>query len=312
MFAVIDLGSNSFHLLIARHTDLGFTVIDRCSEKIQLADGLSRHGKLTPAAMQRGLDCLRRFNKTLARHPIRYLRVVATQALREASNAAAFVQAVEKLGLRIEIISGEQEAALIYRGVCDPLPDSEHKRLIIDIGGASTEIAIGDSNTIHLAKSLPMGCVSWRDRFFSEGDEYGLRCQEAAQAARAVLAPHIQALKALGWSEVYASSGSAKMLSRIGLANTWTKGEITRACVDRIQDAICHIRHHEDIALSGLKPERRDLLAPGSSIMSAIMESLSIDHVHYSRTALREGILGDMSGHRVDYQLPGDHIAMRA
>jgi exopolyphosphatase/guanosine-5'-triphosphate,3'-diphosphate pyrophosphatase len=309
MYAVIDLGSNSFHLLIAKFTGQGFSVVDRCSEKIQLADGLSREGTLNEAAIDRGLACLRLFKRILARHPIIDTKVVATQALREARNTEQFLRPAKTLGFDIEIISGTREAELVFRGVCDPLPDCGGNCLVIDIGGASTEIAVGNGEML-FAQSLPMGCVSWRDRFFSDGYEYGLRCQQAREAALKVLEPHLSTLANLDWVEVYASSGSAKMLSRIALANGWTDGEITRPCVQQIQDSICHLKDHRDIALKGLKPERQDLLAPGSSIMAALMESLSIDTIQYSSTALREGILGEISGHRVHYRAPDDQVRL--
>jgi exopolyphosphatase/guanosine-5'-triphosphate,3'-diphosphate pyrophosphatase len=310
MYAVIDLGSNSFHLLIAQFNGQGFTLVDRCSEKIQLADGLSRDGTLNRAAIDRGLDCLRQFKRILACHPIIDTKVVATQALRQARNAEDFLRPARALGFAIDIISGAREAELIFRGICDPLPDCSGNRLVIDIGGASTEIAIGNDEQIVFAHSLSMGCVSWRDNFFSNGTEYRDGCTKAKQAARDVLASQVATMTALDWGETYASSGSAKMLSKIALANRWTDGEITRACVDRIEESVCHVRHFSEISLKGLKKERQDLLAPGASIMSAIMECLCIDTVQYSPTALREGILSEMSGQRVAYQLPSEDVRL--
>lgn len=303
MYAVIDLGSNSFHLLIAEHSEGHFSVVDRCSEKIQLADGLTRSGRLTQAAMQRGLDCLCSFKEILARHPIRHLHVVATQALRQATNAGDFIDQARGLGFGVEIISGVREARLIFRGVCDPLPDCEGNRLVIDIGGASTEIAVGNSSSILFAESLSMGCISWRDHFFAGGIEYGQRAIDAKQAARSILKPCVETLTNIGWTESYASSGSAKMLSKIARVNQWTRGDITRESIARIEDALKQVKHPTEITLQGLKPARQDLLAPGSSIMATIMEMLDIDTVSYSSSALREGILADVSKHRVDYRL---------
>lgn len=303
MYAVIDLGSNSFHLLIAEHSAGHFSVVDRCSEKIQLADGLTRSGRLTQAAIERGLDCLRLFKEILAQHPIRHTHVVATQALRQATNAGDFIEQAKALGFGVEIISGVREAKLIFRGVCDPLPDCEGNRLVIDIGGASTEIAVGNNSGILFAESLSMGCVSWRDHFFAEGLEYGQRAIEAKQAARLILEPHVEALINTGWTESYASSGSAKMLSKIARVNQWTHGEITRKSIGKIEDALRQVKQPSEITLRGLKPARQDLLAPGSSIMATIMEMLDIDAVLYSSSALREGILADVSKHRVDYRL---------
>lgn len=310
MYAVIDLGSNSFHLLIAQANGRGFTLVDRCSEKIQLADGLSRDGTLNPPAINRGLNCLRLFKRILSRHPIIETRVVATQALRQARNAEEFLRPARALGFNIDIISGVREAELIFRGICDPLPNCSGNRLVIDIGGASTEMAIGCGEDIVFAKSLPMGCVSWRDNFFSDGSEYRDGCMKAKQAARDILAPQIALIKALDWRESYASSGSAKMLSKISRANHWTDGEITRSCVQHIEHAVCHVRHFSEISLKGLKKERQDLLAPGASIMSAIMETLCIDTVQYSPTALREGILSEISGQRVAYQVPSEDVRL--
>lgn len=302
MYAIIDLGSNSFHLLIAEQNADHFSVVDRCSEKIQLADGLSRNGRLTQAAIERGVDCLRLFKEILGHHPIRHLHVVATQALRQASNAGDFIEKAQLLGFAIEIISGIREAELIFRGVCDPLPDCGGNRLVIDIGGASTEIAVGNARGILFAQSLAMGCVSWRDHYFAEGIEYGRRGIEAKKAAMSILEPYIQILSDIGWCETYASSGSAKMLSTIGIVNRWTEGEITKDSVARIEAAISQLKHHSDITLQGLKPARQDLLAPGTSIMASIMESLDIDTVIYSSSALREGILADVSRQRVNYR----------
>lgn len=303
MYAVIDLGSNSFHLLIAEYTGCHFSVVDRCSKKIQLADGLTRNGQLTQAAIERGLDCLRLFKEILSQHAIQHLQVIATQALRQATNAQHFIQQARDLGFTIEVISGRREAELVYRGICDPLPARDGNRLVIDIGGASTEIAVGNGQDILFAQSLPMGCVSWRDRFFAEGIEYGRRGIDAKNAAYATLKPLIETLSRLDWSEAYASSGSAKMLSTIALANGWTQGEINKRCIDDIEEAISRVKHHSAINLKGLKLARQDLLAPGVSIMGTIMEHLTIDTVIYSKSALREGILSEISTHRVGYRL---------
>jgi exopolyphosphatase / guanosine-5'-triphosphate,3'-diphosphate pyrophosphatase len=303
MYAVIDLGSNSFHLLVAEYTGCHFSVIDRCSNKIQLADGLSHSGKLTQAAIERGLDCLRLFKQTLSQHPVRHLHVVATQALRQATNARAFIEPAQALGFNIEIISGTREAELVFRGVCDPLPDCDGNRLVIDIGGASTEIAVGRGRHIVFAQSLPMGCVSWRDRFFAGNIGYSRQSVEAKNAARAILQPLTDTLVELGWCEVYASSGSAKMMSAIAVANQWTRGKITHACINHIEAAFKQVKQCSDIVLPGLDIERRDLLAPGISIMNTIMASLGIDAVTYSSTALREGLLGEVSKRRLDHHL---------
>ncbi|MEX1032209.1 MAG: Ppx/GppA family phosphatase [Cellvibrionaceae bacterium] len=304
MYAVIDLGSNSFHLLIADYSGCGFSVVDRCSKKIQLADGLGLRGLLSQAAIERGISCLQFFKKILSQHPIKQLRVVATQALRQAVNAGDFIDQAAKVGFEIEIISGKKEAELIFRGICDPLPPCQSNRLVIDIGGASTEIAVGNDHDILFAESLHMGCISWRDRFFPDGIEYGRQCAEARQAAYSVLKPLLATLSAFQWNEVYASSGSAKMLATIARLNQWSEGDIRGSSIASIEEAISQVKRHDEISLKGLKQERQDLLAPGMCIMATIIECLNIDRIAYSSTALREGILGEISERRVGYQVP--------
>lgn len=301
MFAVIDLGSNSFHLLIADHNGERFTVVDRFSEKIQLADGLSRKGKLTKSAIKRGIECLRNFREIIAKHPIKRIQVVGTQALRQASNAEVFLERARALGFAIDVISGPREAELIFRGICNPLPDSDARRLVIDIGGGSTEIALGSNGKIEFATSIPVGCVNWRDRFFAKRIEYDKRGLVAKEAAYSELKQVRNKLLRNRWQETYASSGSAKMLSNISRTNGWSNGEITSASISKIESAIGKIKQSSDINLQGLSAQRQDLLAPGVAIMATIMESLNIDTIIYSRSALREGVLSELSNLRVDY-----------
>ncbi len=303
MYAIIDLGSNSFHLLIAEYRDARFSVVARCSEKIQLAQGLNRTNSLSKVAMKRGIDCLHRFQEVLSEHPILQLKVVATEALRRAKNADVFIRAAQKVGFEIDIISGEQEAKLIFRGICDPLVDSLTRRLTIDIGGASTEIAIGNSETIFLAESIPMGCVRWRDQYFPKKLDYAKRSIAAKEAAYLQIKPILPALRKGQWEEVYASSGSAKMIANIAIANEWSDGAITNKVIRNTEKAISQVARAEEINIPGLNPQRLDLLAPGISILATIMESLNIESIIYSPTSLREGILGELSQQRVDYRL---------
>lgn len=307
MFAVIDLGSNSFHLLIADYSETGdapgFSVVYRCSEKIQLAEGIAKTGKLCDAAMERGINCLRNFKSHIDTHLPSVIRVVATQALRQAENASVFISRAQQEGFDINVISGEEEAELIYRGISDPLDDSSENRLIIDIGGGSTEIAVGKNNNVLFATSLAMGCVVWRDRFFSNERTYSENAITAKTAAAECIAPVVEQLKNIGWNEVYSSSGSSKMLSHIAAVNSWGNGEITQQSILQVEKIINPISDMSTIQLEGLNPNRIDLLAPGISILSTIMSSLGIQQLQHSRTALREGILSQISEHRVNYHL---------
>lgn len=294
MYAVIDLGSNSFHLLIADCKNREISIIDRYSKKIQLAEGLATSGRLSSAAMERGIACLQEFLNLLQQHPVEKLRVVATQAVRQASNSEQFIRQVKALGLEVEVISGPREAELIYYGITATLPPTDDNRLIIDIGGASTEIAIGNRHRVAVTESLAMGCVAWRDKFFSNGMRFSESLARARAAARAIIEPVRNELIKHGWAEVYASSGSAKMLRAIAQANNWSAEVISADALHRIESAIADCDHHTAIQLAGLKTDRQDLLAPGLSIMMALMDSLGFDELKYSKTALREGVLQEL------------------
>ncbi len=310
MYAVIDLGSNSFHLLIAELKDQHISVVGRCSEKIQLAEGLNISGQLSDAAITRGLECLQKFKSILADHPIQQLKIIGTEAMRRATNTEHFTQQAKKFGFDIEVISGKQEASWIFSGVCGPLPNAEKlNRLTIDIGGASTEIALGCfepdtfKSKLSLVNSTSLGCVSWRDAYFSPILDYKTNHKAAKNAARESLSPVLTKLKNCQWDEVYASSGSAKMLSTIGYVNDWSDGTITRECINKIEKKLKKIKTIEEIDIPGLKKQRIDLLAPGLVIMSTIMDELGLEEIYYSPTALREGILSEMINRRVDYKL---------
>ena len=303
MYAVIDLGSNSFHLLIAELTHEHLRVVGRCSEKIQLAEGLNISGSLSAAAMERGLQCLRQFKSILAEHPIQKIKVVGTEALRRAGNSDFFVTQAKNLGFDIDIISGEQEARWIFRGICGPLADSDKTRLTIDIGGASTEIALGNDQHILFSRSVAIGCVSWRDSYFSPQLDFANNRERATDSAKKHLADTVASLKNHQWDEVFASSGSAKMLSAISYTNGWSEGTITLPCIKKIEELLQEVKRIEDINIPGLKPQRLDLLAPGLIILASLMRELNLREVQYSPTALREGILADMINRRVDYKL---------
>jgi len=300
MYAVIDLGSNSFHLLIAELKQHQLRVVGRCSEKIQLAEGINKSGELSVAAMERGLRCLAQFQSILAQHPIEKLKVVGTEAIRRATNRDVFISNALSLGFHIDVISGQQEARWIYAGICGPLPNCDKRRLTIDIGGASTEIAVGKDDDIEFTESIAVGCVSWRDQFFSPTFNFAANRPAAYATTTKAFAPVVAQLKKLQWEEVYASSGSAKMLATIGYANNWSEGNITRACVSKVEAYLSTVQHLEDIKLPGLKEQRLDLLAPGLVIMASLMDALTINEIYYSPTSLREGILAELIQRRVD------------
>ena len=303
MYACIDLGSNSFHLLIGEWRSGGVEIVERLSEKVQLGEGVGSRGSISAAAFARGLDCLQRFKGLMARYPLRAYWALGTNTLRLGDNAPDFVAGAAAMGLRVSVISGLQEAALIYAGVTGPLPDSDARRLVVDVGGGSTEVVIGRRQKRRVTESLPIGSVAWRDRFFAgqEGMDVAAllrRMEEGRRAAAEVFRSPAAALQRSGWDEVHASSGTVKMLSYVCEGQS-TRGEEIKDRGERqlrLTD-LHHLKHPMADAIAsgaplpGLKDSRRDLLLAGWCILSGLMETYAIDRLRFSPTALREGML---------------------
>lgn len=291
MLAALDLGSNSFHMLIAERINGHFNVIERFSEKVQLGEGVATTGSICEQALARAMACLAHFREAIDRHPVSAIAAVGTKTFRTANNIAPLLQAAEKIGFNIEVISGEREAELIYSGVASNLPDDNENRLVIDIGGGSTEFAIGINRIPLLLRSLDLGCVSWRDRFFTSGDVSKDDFKEAMIAAREHIYMRHSELAAVPWKSVYASSGSAKMLASIAREQKYSDGLITMDVLKKIRDDALAFPRVYQIELPGLKNSRQNVLLPGLAIMMAIMKELDIDAIQHSKTALREGLL---------------------
>ena len=294
MYACIDLGSNSFHLLIGEWEDGRIRIVERCSEKVQLGEGIVASGVISSAACRRGLDCLANFRDLMGRHPVRQYWALGTNAFRMARNSPEFLAAAAEMGIRISIISGVQEAVLIYAGVITSLPLNDERRLVIDIGGGSTELIAGHRHERVITESLPLGTVSWRDRFFARPtrDAQALQAQMDAglEAAGAVLEPVKAAVARAGWDSAYASSGTVKMLKYICENHGYAKNRISSKALQELKLILA-----ESIAsggpLPGLKQDRRDLLLPGWCVASALMRTFQIETLQFSPTALREGML---------------------
>ena len=209
LIAAIDLGSNSFHMVLAKTDQQDIRILDRMGEKIQLAAGLDQHLHLHPDAIQRGLDCLRRFAQRIGDLPPGSVRVVGTSTLRVAINRQEFIlQAEAILGHDIDVISGREEARLIYLGVSQTLPDSPGRRLVVDIGGGSTEFIIGQDFEPQYRASLQMGCVSYGQRFFVDGKISPDNYARAYTAARLEMLETEQTLRQLGWQDSVGASGT--------------------------------------------------------------------------------------------------------
>ncbi|WP_022955142.1 exopolyphosphatase [Perlucidibaca piscinae] len=298
LLAAVDLGSNSFHLAIARLDHGVIRLTDSQSEKVQLAAGLDADDNLSEAAMQRGLACLGRFGQQLAGVEPRRLRIVATNALRVARNAKDFVRRAEAvLNHPIEIIAGREEARLIYIGVSQTLA-GDGKRLVIDIGGGSTEFIIGEQHQPLLTESLHMGCVSYTQRHFPDGQISSKAFARAMTAAQQELAAIAADYRQTGWDSAVGSSGTIKAVRHVVQQLGWasTEGRITADSMRRLRDLLLQHKDVRDISIPGLKDDRRLLMPAGIALVCAIFESLGLDELDYSDGALREGVLHDLVG----------------
>jgi len=299
MYACIDLGSNSFHLLIGEWVDGRIQIIERCSEKVQLGENVGATGKISTDAFQRGLACLQHFKLLMDQYPLEQYWALGTNAFRVASNAGVFIKSAGKLGIDISAISGVQEAILVYAGVISALPATDAQRLVIDIGGGSTEVIVGKQSQRLLTLSLAIGSVAWRDRFFSDqfaSDSARLDRQldKGVKAAKKLFRMTAPAVFRAGWSEVYASSGTSKMLMYICQEHGYGDGGIRRNGLVQLRHAIIESICN-NTELPGIKEERRDLLLAGWCIMVALMKVYEIKRIRFSHSALREGMLDFMA-----------------
>ena len=295
--ACIDLGSNSFHLLVGRWTHGRIEIIERCSDRVQLGEGVRQTGAISPAAFERGLACLTRFDELLSQYPIERYWALGTNTFRVADNAGEFIEAAEALGIHISPISGVQEAVLIYAGVLSALPRDEARRLVIDIGGGSTEVIVGHGAQRKLTESLAIGSVAWRDTFFANTaptqGELEAAMDAALLEAKAEFMKAAWAVKCGGWDIAYASSGTIKMLAGVCEAYGFGAGQVSQRALEALRPKfVAHILHGEELA--GLKERRRDLLLAGSCVLLGLMQAYEVDVIRLSPTALREGMLDFM------------------
>ena len=298
-YAAVDLGSNSFHMVVARVDNSVQTVIDRVREMVQLGSGLDSKNQLSEEAVERGLECLTRFGERLRGLDSDNVRIVGTNTLRKARNAGSFIrQAEAALGFPIEIISGIEEARLIYLGVAETLHEDHGRRLVVDIGGGSTEMIVGDSaEPLHM-QSLYMGCVSSSRKFFSEGKISRSRMRKAIVAASVELEPHVAHFLRLDAVDAIGTSGTARAIERVMRESGWSDGGITRAGIEQLVDEIVQHKSINDLKLAGLGDRRRPVFVGGVAVMTAIIRSLSVDRMRISDGSLREGVLADLIGRR--------------
>lgn len=294
-FAVIDLGSNSFFLQITQLKNNQLEIVEKVKQKVRLAAGLNSNNELSNEAIIRGLDCLTLFSKYLKGIPLSNIRIVTTATLRIAINRDDFlIQANTILPLKINLLSGEQEAKTIYSGVAHTSQgDCYKKRLVIDIGGASTELIIGQGFEAKHAISINMGCVSYREKFFSNGFLTESNFTTAISAASNMITPVAEDFLKLGWQSVLGSSGCMQALAEI-LRDRQQPIIITARFMQEIKQELILCKNIDDIQLSGLRDDRKPVLASGLSILIALFNVLKITELTLSTGALREGLLYEM------------------
>jgi len=296
--AAVDLGSNSFHLQIGRVVEDQIYLLDSLREPVRLGAGLTRDKRIDRATQLRALEALSRFGERLRGLPAAAVRAVGTNTLRVAKNAAQFLEDAEAaLGFPIEVIFGREEARLIYLGVSHSLPAAPHRRLVVDIGGGSTEFIIGSGYEPELMESLRIGCVSWSLRFFTDGTIDRPAMKRAELAASNEIERIVKEYRRAGWKQPVGSSGTARALAAILGANGWaSSGMITAEGLDRLRAQMIKAGHVTKLTLPGLKEDRAAILPGGLAIMIATFERLGLDAIEVSEGALRQGVLYDLLG----------------
>ena len=296
-YAAVDLGSNSFHLVVSRYEHGAFRVVERQKEVVRLAAGLDENNNLSDEKAERALRCLREFAQLLRNIPKTNVRAVGTNALRRLNNSKKFIEnAEDALGHSIEIIAGREEARLIYLGVSKWSAMADESRLVIDIGGGSTEIIAGNSHVPQCRESIEMGCVVYSKRFFADGVITKERFQQAKLAAELALRPVIQQFRLVGWSKVIGCSGTMKSLALAVDAAGVANGIIKRDDLQRLLEKVVEFKHVDDLNLPGLTKDRQPVFAGGFSILLALFEVFDIQQMSVSDIALREGLLYDLVG----------------
>ena len=296
LFAAIDLGSNSFHMLVVREVIGSVQVITKVKRKVRLAAGLDSQQNLSIEAMQRGWECLTLFSEQLRDIPKENLRIVGTATLRIAKNVNDFLNRAEQiLGHPIEIITGDDEARLIYRGVAQT-SSGTGKRLIIDIGGASTELIIGQEFEAKLLTSVKMGCVIWRERYFSDGLLNQKNFSQAILAAENTIKEMASEYRRLGWQSCMGASGTMQALSEVMKAQAMDE-RITLDKLIILQEQCVKSTSFDQLKIKGLDPENSAVFPSGLAILIALFKSLQIQNIILAGGALREGLVYSMLVH---------------
>ncbi|MGL6053611.1 MAG: exopolyphosphatase, partial [Aeromonas salmonicida] len=277
LYAAVDLGSNSFHMVIARLNEGRMQIVDRIKERVRLAEGMDEQRRMSVEAMGRGLDCLVLFAERLTNIKPDHIRIAGTYTLRRASNAREFVrEAATVLNHPIEIISGQEEARLIYQGVAHT-QHIEGQVLVVDIGGGSTELIIGEGFDSKALTSRKMGCVSFTQHFFANGKLSEKAFNAAVLETQHQLAPIINQYRKLGWQSCLGSSGSIRTVRDVLQGEGWTDGSITLAGLERLKRELLDHKRVDQLKLAGLTEERQEVFAAAVAILLGLFTSLPIE-----------------------------------
>lgn len=295
LLAAVDLGSNSFRLEIGRLDHDQIQRVEYLKETVRLGSGFDEDRVLSDSSMQKGWDCLARFAERIRHFDPTRVRAVATQTLREARNREDFLNQGSKiLGFPIEVISGIEEGRLIYQGVSHLLPHSNERRLVIDIGGRSTEIISGSGySPLHVA-SYRIGSVSSSLKHFKDGEFSAQAFHRAEVAAQAILDEAVSQFPQTDWDVVYGSSGTVGAVADVLSASGWTDSLITIESLEWLKKCLIRSGHVDRVHLEGLKEDRKAVIGGGISALIAVMNVLNIQSLKVALGALRQGLLFDM------------------
>lgn len=295
LLAAVDLGSNSFRLEIGRHDHGQIRRVEYIKETVRQGNGLDEARNLTPEAMERGWACLARFGERLAGFGAHQVRAAATQTLREARNRDAFLRrAHQVLGFPIEVVSGREEARLIYQGVAHLLPQSDDRRLVVDIGGRSTELILGQRFEARVMESYRVGSVAWSMKYFQQGQFTEAAFERAEVAALAVLDEALGAYVPGSWDLAYGSSGTIGAVSDVLAAAGWPDGVITLQGLDWLRQTLLAAGSADRVRLDNLKEDRRPVIGGGLSVLRAVFTLLGIESMAPAQGAMRHGLLYDL------------------
>lgn len=307
--AAVDLGSNSFHMMVARAKGSDLQVIDRLREPVRLAAGLDADRRLHPEAQARALACLQRFGQRLRGLPLQHVRAVGTNTMRRMRRGEDFLAAAEMaLGHEIEIISGAEEARLVYGGVTHGMGRAQPRRLVVDIGGGSTEVIIGQGPAPKLMESVSLGCVTHHQLFFEDGDISAAQFRKARLAARVQLEFLERRYRKAGWDTAIGASGTVRGVWRVMMANGWCEQHITRDGLEKVVELVLARGHVSKIDFPSLREDRRPVFVGGLAVLAGVFDALALQKMETSERALREGVIYDLLGRLSNHDVRDESV----